>query len=79
MEIIKNFRTFILEDDFRLTFINNKVDIVNYESIIHFDNSKIIVKTPINTVEVVGDNLVVSKLLIDEILISGNISKIEFR
>lgn len=72
-------KNYFLENQFKVTYLENKVNIVNYESIGHFDSNKIIIRKNSGSVIVNGTNLVVSKLLNDEILIDGKISNIEFR
>lgn len=79
MALFKDLRSYILEDDFKITFINNKVNIVNYDSIDHFDSNKVIIRSEKQSVTVKGDKLFVSKLLNDEVLIEGQITNIEFR
>lgn len=72
-------RNYFLENEFKVTYFQNKVNIVNYESIGHFDSNKIIIRKNNESIIINGNNLVVSKLLNDEILIEGKISNIEFR
>ena len=79
MNLFKDARNYIMENDLKVIYLDNKVDVINDGQIISFDNNKIILKNENKTILVVGDNLVVSKLLISEILIVGNITKIEFR
>ena len=79
MNIINGIRSYILEDDLKITILNNKINIVNYKDIGHFDSNKIVVKVDNGEVIVKGSDLVVSKLLSSEILITGNFSNIEFR
>ena len=79
MGIINSIRSYILEDEFKITILNNKVNIVNYQSIGIIDTNKVIVKYDFGSVSVRGDNLVLSKLMNNEILISGNIYSIDFR
>lgn len=79
MNLFKDARNYIMENDLKVIYLDNKVDVINYGQIISFDNNKIILKSENKTILVVGDNLVLSKLLISEILIVGNITKIEFR
>ena len=79
MNIINGIRSYVLENDLKITILNNKINIVNYKDIGHFDSNKIIVKTDIGDVIIKGSDLVVSKLLNSEILITGNFSNIEFR
>jgi len=72
-------KNYIMEDEFEIKIVKNKINIINYISIGHFDSNKVIVNGPINMVVINGDNLVVSKLLKDEILITGNIKTLELR
>lgn len=74
-----NLRNYILESDFKIIYLTNKLNIVNYNDISHFDSNKIIINYSDGSVLIGGNNLVVSKLLKDELLIEGSINKIEFR
>lgn len=72
-------RSYFMEDEFKLIYIENKVNIINYESIGQIDINKIIIRKNNGNVIINGNNLVVSKLLNNEILIDGKILNIEFR
>ena len=77
--MLNNLRTYILEDEFKITIFNNKIDILNYIEIDHFDDTKIIVRYNKGHIVIKGENLTISKLLNDELLILGNIKSIEFQ
>lgn len=79
MQIIKNLRSYLLEDEFQIRILNGRVNVVNYDSIGHFDSNKVILKYQLGAVVITGDHLVVSKLLTDEVLVTGNIKNIELR
>ena len=79
MNIIDGIRSYIAEDDIKITIINNKINITNYIDIGHFDNNKIVVKLKNKNIIIKGENLVVSKLLDSEILITGEFYNMEFR
>ncbi len=79
MNIVNGIRSYIKEDELKITILNNKINIVNYTDIGHFDSNKIVVKTNSFDVIVKGSDLVVSKLMNDEILITGDFNNIEFR
>lgn len=79
MKIVNNIRSFLLEDDFEIRIYKNRVNIVNYDSIGHFDSNKINIYYSNGLITIKGDNLVVSKLLKDEVLITGIIKNIEMR
>ncbi len=72
-------RGYLLEDEFQIRILDGKVNVVNYDSIGHFDSNKVILKYQSSSAIITGDHLVVSKLLTDEILITGNIKNIELR
>lgn len=79
MNIVTGIRSYILESDTKITIVNNKLNITNYIDIGHFDTNKIIVKLKDKNIIVKGSDLVVSKLLDNEILITGVFNNIEFR
>lgn len=79
MNIINGIRSYILDSDLKITIVNNRINIVNYKDIGHFDSNKIVVKVENGEIVVKGNDLVVSKLMNSEILITGNFSNVEFR
>ena len=79
MKIVNNIRSFLLEDDFEIRIYKNRINIVNYDSIGHFDPNKINIYYSNGLITIKGDNLVVSKLLKDEVLITGIIKNIEMQ
>lgn len=76
--MLDELRSYILEDKFKITILIDKVDIVNYSEIDHFDDREIIVKYSKGVVIIKGENLSIAKLLNEEILIIGKIKKVEF-
>lgn len=79
LNIINNIRSYIKEDELKIIILKNKINIINYIDIGHFDSNKVIVKCSDENIIINGNDLVVSKLINDEILITGNFSDIEFR
>lgn len=79
MKLIDSFRNYILDEEFKIQILKNQVNIVNYSNIINFTSKEIIVKCDDIKVTVTGNELIISRLLANEVLISGVIEKIEFR
>lgn len=77
--MLRDLRNYILEKDFRINYVLNKVDIVNYECIDHFSDDKVMIRYNDGVVVIKGERLIISKLLDDEILISGTIKAIELK
>ena len=79
MSIVRRARNYLLDEIFNMKVLKNKINICNYESIGYLDNDLIIINYEDGEIKIKGENLVVSKLLDDEILISGEIKNIEMR
>ena len=79
MKKINDIRNYILEREFKITILQNKVNIVNYKKLINIESNKIELSIENGIITVFGEKLVVNKLLSDEILISGVIKKLEIR
>lgn len=79
MKQVDKFRNYLLENDFKITILDGKIDVINYISVEHFDFNKIIIKYDNGLITINGNNLVVTRLISDEILITGIFKNIEFR
>ena len=79
MRVLKKLQNYILDNEFRMLVLTNKIDIVNYLDIDHFDDNKIIVRYNSGSIIIKGEDLIISKLLTDEILINGKIKNIDFK
>lgn len=74
-----NLRNYILENKFKVTILDDQINVVNYQEIDSFDDTKIVVRYERGTIIIFGSDLSISKLLDDELLIGGKIFKVEFR
>jgi len=79
VKLFDDFRSFILEEQFSIHIYQNKINVVNYDSIGHFDSNEVRIYYNNGEVIIKGKNLVVSKLMKQEILVVGNIGTMEFR
>ena len=77
--MLKKLQNYILDNEFKMVVLTNKVDIVNYADIDHFDSNKIIIRYSNGIVIIKGEDLIISKLLTDEILICGILKTIEMQ
>lgn len=68
---------FIDDNEFRLTVYENKIHIINYKRIISLEKNYISLKSNNKKIAIFGNNLSLNKLLNNEMLISGIITKIE--
>ena len=74
-----NIMRYINDTDFQIVYINNELNIVNYDRINYMEDEKISLSYQKGTIVVIGKKLRVKKLLDNEILIVGDISNIDFR
>ena len=74
-----NIVRYINDTDFQIVYINNELNVVNYEKINYMENEKISLSYKDGTVVVIGDKLRVKKLLDNEIVIIGDIKNLDFR
>lgn len=79
MSIIHKFREYLLEEEFSVTVYKDRISILNYKKIGHFDSNKICIIHETGKIIITGNYLVVSKLMNDEILVKGKIDNVELR
>ena len=77
MKIKDRINNYLNDNEFRVTVFANKIDIINYTSILDFSSTEISVKVNNKIVIVTGDDLVISKMDDDELLIKGKINNIK--
>ena len=70
-------RHFINDSSFQIIFRNKELDIINYKDINYMTDNKISISFNNNSLLITGNDLCAKKLLNNEILIAGNIKKVE--
>lgn len=68
---------YINDKEFKLTIYDNKIHIINFKRIITLEDNYISFLTNDKKINIIGTNLSLKKLVAKELLINGNISKIE--
>ncbi len=75
--MIKKIVNYIKDDSLKINYVNNSVNVVNYDSILEVRDDLVTLKKDNNLILIRGNNLKLDKLLDQEILVTGSISKIE--
>ena len=75
--MLRKFFDVVKDKTFRMIVEINTINIINYTDIVTFDEEEIIIKTNEKMLKIKGKNLIIDKLLQDEVLVSGEITKIE--
>ncbi len=70
-------KEFVNPKNLKITYLDNKLNILNYDEIIILLDNKIILSKNNNIITITGSNLTLLKLLDNEILIKGSIKNIE--
>jgi len=78
LNIFKKMDRYLVDNDFKITIKDNYIHIINYKEIVDFYSKQVIIKYDTGVVTFNGDDLVVSKMLDDELLIIGKLSSIEY-
>lgn len=74
-----NFRNLVLNNKFVISLYKDFINILNYEKIGIVEDSKISIFSDNKEFVIYGSNLVLSKMINNEILIKGDFTKIEYR
>lgn len=77
MKLIDKLDRYLTDTEYKIIIKDNKINIINHTEIKDFTSKKIIVKHPKGITTITGDNLVVSKMQDNEILIIGSVQNIE--
>ena len=69
---------YVNDKKYSMIYKNNKLNIINYSEIIDFSSKLISVRYENKVYHIEGNNLVISKMMENEVLITGDISNIIF-
>lgn len=77
MIITKNLNNYINDTEYKITITNAYINIKNYIEIKDYSSTKIIIKNPNGVTIITGINLIINKMIDNELLITGNFSSVE--
>lgn len=75
--MIKKLFSYINDNNLKVVFKDNNLNIINYKKILIFNDDKIKVECPKKVISVMGNGLSIKKLFDEELLIVGNIKDIK--
>ena len=78
MKLVRMIDNYVNDKNYSILYKDGKLDIVNYSEIIDFSSSRISIRFKEDIYYVEGNNLVISRMMEDEILITGDIEKLIF-
>ena len=77
--MIRKLVDYVKNEEFQLTVFKDRIHILNYEEVLSLEDHLIRIKACSKTILIRGENLVVNKLLDQEILIFGTLLGIEMK
>ena len=77
--MLKSINGFIKNNEFSINILNNLININNFIDITILESNKIVLEIPNGYLRIFGSDLIIKKLLDNEILITGIISSLEFK
>ena len=78
MKLVRMIDNYINDKKYSIIYKNNKLNIINYSEIIDFSSKLISIRYEDKVYHIEGNNLVISKMMENEVLITGDISNIIF-
>lgn len=72
-------RNYIKQEETKIYYRKNKLDIINYKKILIFEDNKILVEIIDDILEIKGANLIIKRFEKEELLVEGSICSITFR
>lgn len=76
MKLTSKLDRYLEDKNYKIIIQKNQVNIINFKEIIDFSDNKISLKCDNKRINVEGKNLIISKMIDDELLIIGNIYNI---
>lgn len=72
-------RNYIKQEETKIYYRKDKLDIINYKKILIFEDNKILVEIIDDILEIKGANLIIKRFEKEELLVEGSIFSITFR
>ena len=79
MKFVRMIDDYVNDKKYSMIYKNNKLNIINYSEIIDFSSKLISVRYNDKVYHIEGNNLVISRMMENEILVTGDICDIKFK
>lgn len=76
MKLFNYLDRYLTDNEYKITITNNYLNIINYQEILDFSNKEIAIRHTNGLTIIKGNDLVVSKMMNEELLIKGDIKSI---
>lgn len=76
MKLLNRVENYLYDREYKIILKDNQINIINYDEIIDFSLTKISIRIKQKIIIIEGTKLIISKMLEDEVLVTGNVSNI---
>ena len=76
MKLRERLDNYLYDKEYKIIIKENYVNIINYDEIVDFSSNSISVKYQNKMIIIEGHNLIISKMIIDELIVIGRITNI---
>lgn len=76
MKIMDRLDNYLYDREYKIIIKENYLNVINYSEIVEFSTARISIKCKRNIITIDGLNLVIAKMIDNEILVTGNISNV---
>lgn len=77
--MVQDLKNYIFDLDYRITILKNKINIFNYQKILTLNSKEIVLLIDNNKLVIKGNNLVLKKMIDNELLLLGSITYLEVK
>lgn len=74
--MLNNLTTYLGNEDYRISILNNGIHILNYSSIVDITESEVLIKVNKKLIKITGNNFRLTRLDKKELLIYGQVKKV---
>lgn len=78
MKLFDKFDRYLVDNEYKVTIMEGGVHIINYVEIVDFSSNKVIIRYRDGFMVLNGNDLVVSKMVNDELFITGKLKSVEY-
>ena len=79
MRLFDRLDRYLVDNEYKVIIEKGRISIFNYVEIVDFSSTRVVVKYREGNTIFLGRNLVVSKMLEDELLITGKLDGVEYK
>lgn len=76
MKIMDRLDNYLYDREYKIIIKENYLNVINYSEVVEFSTARISIKCKRNIITIDGLNLVIAKMIDNEILVTGNISNV---